>query len=169
MCIRDRWGDWSHGTQYGNHYDPCHIYVPDAACLQWVGSTPDGHSARPKVGGPILRWPNTLFFHAKGVKPDFRIYLRHYIKPWIMAGRPYPLIEWCDLIHKTGQEIHKEAFHILTHASNRIVPFNPKTPSLPQVIEEELKDPMMFFEYNGNKIVDRVQRDRSMDFYCNLL
>jgi len=158
----DLWGDFHHGTSPTGKLDVCHLYVPTLECCRWTYRT-DRSSTMSVVVPKPTRTDNVLFVHMKGVKPDFRIYLRHYMKPWIRAGRPYPLVEWCDLNHMTPSEIHREATRILLTSPRTMYRINETWPNLPTVIKTHLDD--FQFIYQDGKIVDRaVDYDSMFDY-----
>lgn len=112
--LAEMWGDFDHTTQRLFHYDPCHLYVNRAVVrdLDWVI---DGNTDYPRFDSPFGRaaGPGPLFWHLKGVKPDWRLVEREMFNPWHADGKrgnPYD-----DVLALPTDEVHTRAVARLLH------------------------------------------------------
>lgn len=115
LQLTEMWGDLQHTTQRLKHYDRCHLYTDRKRLggVDWGGVA----MARPlpgrkhelgKSGGPLL-------FHIKGVKPDWRLVQRQFIRPYMRApDRPSALVDFIGRMNP--EEIHRRAVDMLLYS-----------------------------------------------------
>lgn len=116
LQLAEMWGDFDHTTQRLRHYDKCHVYVNRrlAGDMLWRG----GSAAHPHAPRAIRtsNGPGPLFFHVKGVKPDWRLGERRCFRTWLRSGREAERAG--DLLEgKTEEDIHRMAVSMLLNSS----------------------------------------------------
>lgn len=126
LGLAELWGDFNHTTQRLHHHDRCHFYIDRAACpdLSW---TMLGSQAKARLPGVRMKATRTpLFFHIKGVKPDWRLSIRAHIRSFWRGekSRPPTVAEFLNIAPgKDGVRMHEIAMQfLLTSRQDRITP-----------------------------------------------
>ncbi len=106
------WGDWDHGTGRKTHADCCHLYVNRRKIpgFMWRGDA--GAKCSPQSSSTH---PGVLFFHVKGVKPDWRLVERQFIRGFLSKrdANPDGLAERVRREEMDDAEIHRRAMKML--------------------------------------------------------
>jgi glycosyltransferase involved in cell wall biosynthesis len=115
------WGDFHHSRRdLGVNWDSTHLYVDRARCdIVWKEGPPPTNWPRAEISAKKHKWPESLFFHAPGVKSDQRIVLRLMINRWESAGRPCPLEEWPPYRKRSALNEHQEALQYLLYVRDQ--------------------------------------------------
>ena len=173
LGLAELWGDLEHSTQRLHHHDKCHVYVDRQACpnLSWGmnGSVATLSSLNVKVRAS--RTP--LFFHIKGVKPDWRLAIRASIRKFWHGKRERragTIAEWLSItVDEPTPELHIRAMNfLLTSRQDKIRPtyvegrneewIDPTTPVRPQVIVDA---PMTFRMVYGGRAAPADRTSKS--------
>ncbi len=149
----DIWGDFNHTTQRVFHSDFCHVYVNRNRVdeLDWTMKV-YGVASTPVIGSDDTRvLDEILFWHARGVKPDWRILQRPEMNAWHekrREGTPH------DFLHKLDQRvIHDRALKVLlTSGEHQIQPWRGETEK-PRIVADA--DTRFEMVYKNGQIVDR--------------
>lgn len=152
LQLAEMWGDFEHTTQRLVHYDPCHIYVDRSRVrdMRWV-VTEQGHDY-PECTARRSGGPGPLFWHIKGVKPDWRLVLRRHYSEWkLTRSRDAPLDY---VLGANSDEIHRHAVDRLLHADGDDITRYTGDPPRPAVIEDA---PARFeMVYENGQLVERL-------------
>lgn len=175
----DGWGDFDHTTQRLMHRDACHVYVnrEKVSGFDWVILDKYFASSPVLNTSDRLSAPDILFWHARGVKPDWRILERPQFNHWharSRTGTPYGFLD--DL---TQEQIHEQALRRLLNDREHHIQRYTGTPRRPAIIEEA--DRRFEMIYQDGQLVDRLdhgwwgmtdyrfERDRSLTAWDNFL
>ena len=150
--VAEMWGDFDHTTQRLAHHDPCHLYVNRAVAgdIDWVI---EGNTDYPRFDLSIDRrcGAGPLFWHLKGVKPDWRLVERPAFNRWHeqgKAGNPYD-----DVLALSEDEIHVQAIdRLLRNDEDRIRRYVADV-KRPKVVESAT--PRFEMIYAGGRCIDR--------------
>ena len=149
----DIWGDFNHTTQRLEHTDPCHLYVNRTKVYKLDWYIDDYYNTDfPELDAPDkATTPGILFWHARGVKPDWRLLQRSQFNQWHAVGRegtPYDF-----LMDMPEESIHEHAIkRLLTDPEHHIQRWKGK-PEKPSILAQaETRFEMV---YRSGKIVDR--------------
>jgi glycosyltransferase involved in cell wall biosynthesis len=154
LGLAEMWGDFEHGTGRGldrPHFDPCHVYVDRALCpgARWTCVGSRAHlstTCRPTTT------TNVLFWHAKGVKSDWRLIARTHIRQWIQAGTSDGIGAWPAFV-RDQWELHDRALQRLLHDKVDPIRRLPSNVKLPRVCREAPRFEMV---YANGQIADRL-------------
>lgn len=154
LGLAEMWGDFLHGTGRGltkPHFDPCHCYVDRTACSDAHWTCVSSHAtlnirARPIPTGGVLFW------HAKGVKSDWRLVARKHLNDWMRTSRTISISQWPGFIREQ-HAVHRAALHRLLHDSIDVIEKLPRDITLPAVCN---RYPRFTMQYEGGRIVDRL-------------
>lgn len=167
LGFTDIWGDFNHTTHRLKHYDLCHVYVnrSNVSKLSWTMKERI-RASTPVIGtSDTAMTPEPIFWHARGVKPDWRIIQRPQFNQWHAIGRegtPYDFMK-----HMTEPEIHSWAIRqLLSDPDHPIQPYTGK-PKKPAIIQQA--DQRFEMTYENGQIVDRIDHgwwgSKSFHFY----
>jgi len=151
LGLTELWGDLHHGTGRYRHFDPCHVFVDRKRTgeLKWAGRN------AASLGWRASRTEGVICAHLKGVKPDSRLALRKFIRPWLNEGRKCRPESFGPLPSMDREEVHRLALNTLLHSrQDRIQKY--KGPALPSCLAGEDRFEMV---YDEGKPVDRVDRE----------
>ena len=161
LQLAEMWGDFDHTTQRLVHYDPCHIYLNRSILrdITWGGH--GGSMQRPSFtvrasyrGETTVRGPGPLFWHLKGVKPDWRLVGRPRVRPWLAAGRRSYYYD--DVLVRDPEDNHRSAMRrLLADDGDRIQRYG-MTPRRPAVLDAV--EPRFEIIYRDGAPADRLDR-----------
>ena len=154
LGLAEMWGDFHHGTGRGlewPHFDPCHVYVDRAVCTDARWTCVMSHAKLATSQKPTYA-TDVLFWHAKGVKSDWRLVARTHTRAWIADGRRGQIGAWPPLALDRAR-IHEQAVRRLL--GSRLDPIRriPDDTPIPQVCVDNERFHMV---YQENRIVDRT-------------
>ncbi len=157
--LAEMWGDFEHTTQRLCHYDPCHIYLNRSILddILWGGhgnllQRPTYRVSDDYDGAIVVRGPGPLFWHLKGVKPDWRLAGRPGVRGWLAGGRRDYYYD--EVLLQDPERNHRLAMErLLTENDNRIQRYT-GSPPRPVVLETAQARFQMIYE--NDTPVDRI-------------
>ena len=159
LQLAEMWGDFEHTTQRLAHYDHCHLFL-DRSRLQditWgaLGPPVQRPTYRLKKGhrGPkAMRGPGPLFWHVKGVKPDWRLLSKPRVRPWLADGSHGDY--FADILLTDPAVNHESALQrLFVNGGDRIQPY-PGWPDRPATLCPD--SPRFEVVYEDGKPSDRL-------------
>lgn len=115
LGLIELWGDMNHGTGRGferPHHDPCHCYIDRELCDDVEWQQVASHAV-PVSGHKPTRTSQPIFFHAKGVKSDWRLVARKQFNELIEAGGLH--VDSFEELARDEERLHELAMERLLH------------------------------------------------------
>ena len=175
----DGWADFDHTTQRLKRQDVCHVYVNREKVVDFDWVILDKSFASAPVLGTCDKKTvyDLMFWHARGVRPDWRILQQPQFNQWharSRTGTPYGFLD-----ELTPEQLHERAVHrLLTDREHHIRRYT-GTPRRPAIIEAAERRFEMI--YQDDQPVDRIdhgwwgltdyrfERDHSLTAWDNFL
>lgn len=129
LQLAEMWGDFDHTTQRLVHHDPCHLFLDRSLLRDITWGALGAPVQRPTYrvredyrGVQTMRGPGPLFWHVKGVKPDWRLLGKTRVRPWLAAGRQG---DYFDDILLTDPGVNHESAvqRLFVNDTDRIQPY----------------------------------------------
>jgi len=116
LGLVELWGDWFHTTQRVRAYDRCHLFVDRGKHHGFHWRMERSGWDKPAGVGPTRGSGQPLFWHLKGVKPDWRLVERSACTRWQKAGCPGRCDEYAKLAKRAPRDLHAIALNKLLHS-----------------------------------------------------